>query len=143
GGDAPGQNQDPGPDLRAQRSQVESVEGRTDEHMDAGVPADQGLDDPEADVVEAPQTDLLGLPTAYEEPLRADGNGADDQESHAGGENRSQANRDDTRTRRDPRVDRADAEHGTIGIHEVKQSRQCSTEDVLARAGRVRSFDSR
>ena len=78
----PGEDHGTGPHLRAQRPQVEPIQRRSDEQIDARVRPDQGLHDPEADVRKAPQTDLLGLPTTDEQPLRYDRYGAHDEEPH-------------------------------------------------------------
>src|SRR5207253_9743397 len=66
----PGEDRDARPDFRAQRPEIKRVEGRANEQKGARVRSDQGLDDPEADVYENPDADLLGLRTTDEDPLR-------------------------------------------------------------------------
>src|SRR5215218_6671357 len=67
-GDLPGEDHDAAPDLRAQRAQVEIEQRRTRE-QDNRIPPDQRLDDPEADVRQAPDADLLRLPSTDEDPF--------------------------------------------------------------------------
>ena len=123
---APGEDHDAGPDFRAQSPQIEQVHGRTYEHAGGRARSDERLDDPEADVSEAPQADPLRLPTADEHPLRRDRNGADKEESRATRKYRSQTSLDGTRAGRDPPVARGDADYGEIGVGEEKEGLQRS-----------------
>src|SRR5207302_5582098 len=109
--------------------------------MDGRVRSDQGLDDPEADVCEAPDADLLGLPTADEQPLRRDRNGAHNEESHAAEQDQPQVTLDPLRSRHDPLVALDAGEHAKVGIPEVKQGLQRSAEDVLPSACRCRQLE--
>src|SRR5207248_6538787 len=61
---APGEDHDARSDFRAQCPKIEHVQGRADEQPSGGARPDESFDDPEADVGEAPDADLLGLPTA-------------------------------------------------------------------------------
>src|SRR5437879_13272557 len=49
------------------RSQIKAVQGRTDEQVDAGIRPDQGLDDPETHVGEAPEANFLRPPATDED----------------------------------------------------------------------------
>ena len=138
---APGEDRDPRPDFRAQRPQIEPVQGRTDEQKGARVRPDQGLDDPEADVCETPDTDALGLPTTDEDPLRRDGNRAHDEEHRAAEYDEPDVHLETARSRGDPVVAGAASEHGDVAISEVKQGLQRSAEDVFPRARRCRRLD--
>src|SRR5262249_15296744 len=80
---APGEDHDAWSDFRAQSPQIQHVQGRAEEQTGGRARPDEGLHDPEADICETPQADLLGFPTANEHPLRHDRNGADDEESRA------------------------------------------------------------
>ena len=77
----PGEDRDARPDFRAQRPEIKRVEGRANEQKGARVRPDQGLDDPEADVDQTPDADLLGLPTTDEHPLRQDRKGTHREET--------------------------------------------------------------
>ena len=61
------------PNLRAQRPQVEVEQRRTGEEHNR-VPPDQRLDNPESDVRQTPDADLLRLPATDQDPLRQDRN---------------------------------------------------------------------
>ena len=98
-GHVPGEDHDAPADLRAQRPQVEHVERRPDE-QDQRVRPDQRLDDPEADVGEAPDADLLGLPAPDEHPLRQDRKGAQAEEARAAEQDRPQVDVDQVPSRR-------------------------------------------
>src|SRR5207302_10632230 len=89
------------------------------------------LDDPEADVRTAPQTDLLGPPPTEEQPLRCDRNGADNKEDRGGGQDQSQVNRPRSRARRDPAVALHERKHGNLGVDEEEQGLQRSAEEIL------------
>src|SRR5205814_4675749 len=99
---APGEDHDAGPDSRAQRPQVKEVHGRADEHAGGRARSDERLDDPEPEVSEAPQADVLALPTADEHPLRRDRNAAGKEESRATGQYQAPASLDGTRAARNP-----------------------------------------
>src|SRR5439155_10998230 len=99
---APGEDHDARPDFRAKRPQIEYVQGCAEEQTGGGARPDERLDDPEAEVGEAPQTDSLGLPTTDEHPLRRDRNQANNEESRAAGQDQSQVDPDSTRACRDP-----------------------------------------
>src|SRR5256885_9364818 len=83
--------------------------GRAHEHAGGRARSDERLDDPEPDVSEAPQADLLGLPTADEHPLRPDRSGADKEESRATGQDQSPGSLDGTRAARGPAGSPGDA----------------------------------
>src|SRR5205807_7700813 len=117
---------DTGPDFRAQSHQIEHVHGRTYEHAGGRARSDERLDDPEPEVSEAPQSDVLCLPTADEHPLRRDRNGADKEESRATRKYRSQTDRDCTRADRDPLIALGDADYGEIRVREEKEGLQRS-----------------
>src|SRR3989441_5665718 len=114
------------------------VEGGTNEQKGARVRADQGLDDPEADVCQTPDADLLGLPTTDEDPLRQDRNGAHNEETRDAGQEQSNVDVETIRPREDPLVACANAERSKVGISEEEQELQRSADDVLQRARRCR-----
>src|SRR6266404_7674543 len=60
---APGEDHDAWSDFRAQSPQIQHVQGRAEEQTGGGARPDERLHEPEPDVSEAPQTDLLGFPT--------------------------------------------------------------------------------
>src|SRR6185369_11711842 len=103
-GDFPREDQDTRPDLRAQRPQIQPVQRRTDEKMDARVRPDQGLDDPEADVAKTPKPDALGFPATDDQPLGDDRNGAHDEERHPAEQDQPQVALDTLRSRHNPLV---------------------------------------
>ena len=127
---APGEDHRVAPDLRAERPQVQRVERRTGE-QDQRVPLDQRLDDPEADVRQAPDADLLRLPPADEHPLHQDRKEADAEEAGAAEQDRPQVDVDHTRAGGDPLVAsrRRRARRGTVP--EQEQELQRAAEDVL------------
>ena len=139
----PGEDHGSGPDFRAQRLQIEPIQGRTDEQAGGRARPDERLDDPEADVGEAPQADMLGLPAADERPLRGDRNGVHNEKSRAAGQDQPQIDLEGTRSRRDPLVALRDGDHRDIGIREEKQRLERSAEDVLPCACRRRRLDRR
>src|SRR5439155_2030751 len=106
------------------------------------VRADQGLDDPEADVWQAPDADLLGLPTTDENPLRDDWKGAHNQEARDAGEEQSHIGVETIRPRENPLVARANSERSKVGISEEEQELQRSADHILHRAGRCRRLHS-
>ena len=87
-GDVPREDHNPRPDLRAQGPQIQPIQRRTDEQMDARIRPDQSLDDPEAEIGKALETNLLGLPATDDPPLRDYRNGAHDEECEHGGSDR-------------------------------------------------------
>src|SRR2546426_9409188 len=101
---APGEDHDARSDFRAQCPKIEHVQGRADEQTGGRARPDERFDDPEADVCEAPDADLLGLPTADEHPLRGDRNSADNDERRDIEEHKSQVDPGDTQGRRYPRI---------------------------------------
>ena len=79
-----GQDHHAAADLRAQCPQVEIEQRRTGEQNDRIAP-DQGFDDPEAHVRQAPDADLLRLPATDQDPLRQDRNREQEEEQCEGG----------------------------------------------------------
>src|SRR5919197_1003650 len=138
---APGQDQRAGPDFRAQRLEIERVYGRADEQTGGRARPNERLDDPEADVRQAPQPDALGLPAADEQPLCGDRRGADREERRTAREDQSQVDRGDSRARQDPLVALFHGAHGHVAIAEKEERLQRTAEDVLPRVGRRRRLD--
>src|SRR6266487_1241279 len=87
---APGEDRDARADLRAERPQIRRVDGRTDEQEGARVRSDQGLDEPEADVRQAPEADRPGLPATDEHPFRQDRRGAHDEKGRGAAQHEPQ-----------------------------------------------------
>jgi hypothetical protein len=84
------------PDLGAQRPQIKRIQRRTDGQESQRVRPDQRLDDPEADIRQAPDADLLGLPPANQHPFRQDRKGAQHHEPRAAEQHRPQVGADKT-----------------------------------------------
>ncbi len=119
-GQVPGEDHHIAPDLRSQRPQVEHVDRRPGE-QDQRVGSDQGLDDPEAEVGQAPDADLFPFPPADEDPLRQDRKGAEHDEGHGADEHRSQVVVDQVPSGRDPLEAPVDDERGEIGRAEEEE----------------------
>src|SRR5262249_34073619 len=96
-GNLRGQDQHVSADLRAQRPQVENEYWRTDEQGQR-VRSHQRFDEPETKVVEAPDANLLGLPSPHENPLRQDRKETHAEESRAARQERPPIDIDETRT---------------------------------------------
>ena len=129
-------------DLRAERAQVEHVDRRPDE-QDQRVRPDQGLDDPKANVAEAPDADPLGLPAPDEHPLRQDRKGAQAEEARAAEEDRPQVVVDQSRAGGDPVVASSEDDFDEKKVSEYAQDLQRSAEDVLWRADWCRHLGRR
>src|SRR5262245_29136839 len=91
---AAGEDHDAWPDPRPQRPQIERVERRADEEQGTRVGADQRLDDPEADVGQAPDLNLIPFPATDERPLGRDRKGAHDEEADDARDDQPQVDRD-------------------------------------------------
>ena len=125
-----GEDHHAAPDLRAQRPQIEVEQRRTGEQHNR-VPPHQRLDDPEPDVRQAPDADLLGLPATDQDPLRQDRNGEQEQEQCAAGNDRPEVDVEHTSARRNPLIALSDDQRGQIGISEEDQQLQRPAEHHL------------
>ena len=133
----PGEDHDAPADLRAQRPQVEQVQRGAGEQRTSGLALDQRLDDPEADVRQAPDADLPGLPPADQHPLGHDRQQcAGSEEQRAADDHRPQVGRRARRSRpRSSRSRRPRPVPASVGVPEEDQQLQRPAEDVLPGAG--------
>src|SRR3954465_11676584 len=82
-GPAAGQEDGAPADACPQRPQVQRKDRRTAHQADQEIGADEGRDQPEPDVTQAPDADLPRLPAPDEQPLRGDRQDGDDDEDAA------------------------------------------------------------
>ena len=137
-----GKDRHTAPDFRAQRPQVKHVERRAGKSgQRAG--SDQCFDDPEAEVGQAPERDLLRLPPADEQPFRHDWQGAHAREADAAEYHRPQVDVEQTGCPGDPLVASDRAVRGQVGVAEHEQQLQRSAQDVPGRAGGRRDLGRR
>ena len=129
-----GEDRDAAPDLRAQRPEVERVEGRADEQGHR-VPLDQRLDHPEAEVRKAPDRDLLGLPPADEHPLEQDRKATQADERRCADHDRPQVDVDHAGTGRDPADTAQEGVGGEGRVGHEEQELQSPAEEVPLLAG--------
>ena len=95
-----GEDHNVAPDLRAQRPQVEREQRRTREQRSGS--ADQRLDNPEAEIRQAPDADRPGLPSTNQDPLRQDRDGEEVEEHCAAGKERPEVDVEQTCARENP-----------------------------------------
>ena len=131
----------PRPTLAPKRPQVPHVQRRADGQEGQRVRPDQRLDDPEADVAQAPDADLLRLPPADEHPLGQDRNGGQDDEARAAERHRSQVDLLVALGGRYPLVGPGADDRDGPRVPEEEQHLQRPAHEVLPRAGRRRRPD--
>ena len=132
-GHVPGEDHDTAADLRTQRPQVQRVDRRPRE-QDQRVRRDQRLDQPEPDIVQAPNPDLSRCPPADEHPLRGYRQGRHGEEDGGAGLDRSQVASGQAPAGGDPQEALLEDLCGEVGVTEEQQELQHPARDELPRA---------